>query len=232
MEQGRSKRRSALRKTNMPSAAHYVGYVEEDETPEMIMKKFEELEKIMGGSKPAASPVEATAAAGADTLVPSSSQGLNDAQLDEIFKATSIFSVKAIMSGNEALMLKQQHAALGTCSDSGQMTGGHEHQQQQQPPEHLATGCGPQMIAGRRLPWTTDLRDRLQHMQQGRAATSSSCSSSSHTTTSCSGSTQPLIAGSMHAPALTAAAAHRGMCPTTDTPACLQTAMRSAWWMS
>jgi hypothetical protein len=61
MEQGRSKRRSALRKTNMPSAAHYVGYVEEDETPEMIMKKFEELEKIMGGSKAAPSPVEATA---------------------------------------------------------------------------------------------------------------------------------------------------------------------------
>ncbi len=30
----------------MPSAVHYVGYVEEDETPEMIMKKFEELEKV------------------------------------------------------------------------------------------------------------------------------------------------------------------------------------------
>lgn len=30
----------------MPSAIHYVGYVEEDETPEMIMKKFEELEKV------------------------------------------------------------------------------------------------------------------------------------------------------------------------------------------
>ena len=31
----------------MPSAVHYVGYVEEDETPEMIMKKFEELEKVV-----------------------------------------------------------------------------------------------------------------------------------------------------------------------------------------
>jgi hypothetical protein len=30
----------------MPSAVHYVGYVEEDETPEMIMKKFEELERV------------------------------------------------------------------------------------------------------------------------------------------------------------------------------------------
>ena len=31
----------------MPSAVHYVGYVEEDETPEMIMKKFEELDKVV-----------------------------------------------------------------------------------------------------------------------------------------------------------------------------------------
>jgi hypothetical protein len=32
--------------SHMPSAVHYVGYVEDDETPEMIMKKFEELEKV------------------------------------------------------------------------------------------------------------------------------------------------------------------------------------------
>jgi hypothetical protein len=30
----------------MPSAVHYVGYVEDDETPEMIMAKFQELERI------------------------------------------------------------------------------------------------------------------------------------------------------------------------------------------
>ena len=30
----------------LPSAVHYLGYVEEDETPEMIMKKFEELDKV------------------------------------------------------------------------------------------------------------------------------------------------------------------------------------------
>ena len=28
----------------MPSAVHYVGYVEDDETPEMIMRKFQALE--------------------------------------------------------------------------------------------------------------------------------------------------------------------------------------------
>ena len=40
------RRRRACSNGTMPSAVHYVGYVEEDETPEMIMKKFEELEKV------------------------------------------------------------------------------------------------------------------------------------------------------------------------------------------
>lgn len=48
----RSKRRCAGRRNaqsrtgTIPSAVHYVGYVEDDETPEMIMRKFEELERI------------------------------------------------------------------------------------------------------------------------------------------------------------------------------------------
>lgn len=42
----RLRRRRAGNNAAMPSATHYVGYVEEDETPEMIMKKFEELEKV------------------------------------------------------------------------------------------------------------------------------------------------------------------------------------------
>lgn len=37
----RPKRRCVARKTAVPSAVHYVGYVEDDETPEMIMRKFE-----------------------------------------------------------------------------------------------------------------------------------------------------------------------------------------------
>jgi hypothetical protein len=44
----RPRRRCVASKSSMPSAIHYVGYVEEDETPEMIMKKFEELEKVRG----------------------------------------------------------------------------------------------------------------------------------------------------------------------------------------
>ncbi|GFR49407.1 hypothetical protein Agub_g11459, partial [Astrephomene gubernaculifera] len=51
MSDRRPKRRcvsakSQAPKGQMPSAIHYVGYVEDDETPEMIMKKFEELERI------------------------------------------------------------------------------------------------------------------------------------------------------------------------------------------
>jgi hypothetical protein len=48
----RRPRRAAAKNVNFyethaaPSSSHYVGYVEEDETPEMIMKKFEQLERI------------------------------------------------------------------------------------------------------------------------------------------------------------------------------------------
>jgi len=44
----RPKRRcsSRAKASAAPSAVHYVGYVEEDETPEAIMKKFEELDKV------------------------------------------------------------------------------------------------------------------------------------------------------------------------------------------
>ena len=48
-ECSRPKRRRAAARATVPSAVHYLGYVEEDETPEAIMKKFEELEKVLAG---------------------------------------------------------------------------------------------------------------------------------------------------------------------------------------
>ena len=48
-ECSRPKRRRAATRATVPSAVHYLGYVEEDETPEAIMKKFEELEKVLAG---------------------------------------------------------------------------------------------------------------------------------------------------------------------------------------
>ena len=50
-EGGRPRRHCAARRTAAPSAVHYVGYVEDEETPEMIMKKFEELEKVRSKSQ-------------------------------------------------------------------------------------------------------------------------------------------------------------------------------------
>ena len=43
---------------------HYVGYVEEDETPEQIMAKFAQLEKIQGEMAEAKAAAKAAAKAG------------------------------------------------------------------------------------------------------------------------------------------------------------------------
>lgn len=52
----RAKRLCVSRKTSLPSATHYVGYVEDEETPEMIMKKFEELDRVVAVSQQHATP--------------------------------------------------------------------------------------------------------------------------------------------------------------------------------
>lgn len=128
----RSRRRCVIRKTAVPDATHYVGYVEDEETPEMIMKKFEEMEKIKAASR---RPAHAAAAAAepADAAGPSSSRAVSEAaaagsdviaaeqtiaaagddaegpldqqQLQAIFKATSMYNVKSVLGNNEALML-------------------------------------------------------------------------------------------------------------------------------
>lgn len=127
----RSRRRCVIRKTAVPDATHYVGYVEDEETPEMIMKKFEEMEKIKAASR---RPAQAAAAAAepADAAGPSSSRAVSEAaaagselpapeqqdaaigdeegpldqqQLQAIFKATSMYNVKSVLGNNEALML-------------------------------------------------------------------------------------------------------------------------------
>lgn len=43
---------SVFLRTRIPNAEHYVGYVEDDETPEMIMKKFEEFERVVPTTDP------------------------------------------------------------------------------------------------------------------------------------------------------------------------------------
>jgi len=127
----RPKRRCASRNVHTsarPSAVHYVGYVEEDETPEMIMAKFQELERIQKAvievkkdqideavDGNAAEIVDAAAANDAegheDAIVATDTtenidetQALTDEQLLEVFKQTSMFNVKTALQDNAMLM--------------------------------------------------------------------------------------------------------------------------------
>ena len=103
MDGPRPKRRCAQRPAHtLPSASHYVGYVEEDETPEMIMKKFEELDRVMQAS--ARAGCHARQAAAHETHAICSDEmshprindatgqyladGLDEASLLEVFKRT------------------------------------------------------------------------------------------------------------------------------------------------
>jgi len=137
----RSRRRCVLRKAAVPDATHYVGYVEDEETPEMIMKKFEEMERIKAASKRAAQP---TGEQQSDSAGPSSSVAagtaatcsqqqlgagpideeapLDQQQLQEIFKATSMYNVKSLLGNNEALMVdaaQRNQPDRGAASDFG-----------------------------------------------------------------------------------------------------------------
>lgn len=115
-----------------------MGYVEDDETPESIVRKFEELERIQAAARDAtaqqanAAPLRATtavarfdavpaceapssAAAGAhagavassSVAQPAAEEGLTDEQLMQVFKQTSIFTVRSAADGNAALMQRQ-----------------------------------------------------------------------------------------------------------------------------
>ena len=80
---GRRPRRAAAKNSavgggNQPSAMHYVGYVEEDETPEQIMAKFEQLEKIQREVAEAKKAAQDDAAGGEDGEDASPRRGADD----------------------------------------------------------------------------------------------------------------------------------------------------------
>ncbi len=85
-----SKRRKCARKAGpAPSAVHYVGYVEDDETPESIARKFEELERIEAAARQASAAAPATGhqhnADGGDIHgITAVEGGLTDEQLKEV----------------------------------------------------------------------------------------------------------------------------------------------------
>jgi N6-adenosine-specific RNA methylase IME4 len=108
---GRRPRRAAAKNSAMgggsfqPSAMHYVGYVEEDETPEQIMAKFEQLEKIqreVAEAKRAALEEDGGEGSGdRDTAVNPDDADLEDfdqALLEKVFARTSKFSLKRALA--------------------------------------------------------------------------------------------------------------------------------------
>jgi hypothetical protein len=107
---GRAKRRCASRSrsTAVPSAVHYVGYVEDDETPEMIMAKFAELEKIKHAIADKAPPTEEDAPEDPvqqqQQQQEQTDQQLNDEQLLQVFKQTSMFNVRTALDNNTMLL--------------------------------------------------------------------------------------------------------------------------------
>lgn len=73
----------------MFSNAHYVGYVEDGESVEAIMKKFEELERIQ---QEFSSKVEIKEE---EEKVQPEEKNFTQEQLEEVFKRTSSFTVKS-----------------------------------------------------------------------------------------------------------------------------------------
>lgn len=118
---GRRPRRAASKNVNFhngskqPSAMHYVGYVEEDETPEQIMAKFEQLEKIQReaeeAKKAAAEAKRAAAEENGDVVDEEADANAENEDFDEellvkVFRQTSQFSLKRALKddiyGDEA----------------------------------------------------------------------------------------------------------------------------------
>ena len=102
------------RATQAPSSAHYVGYVQDDETPEQIMKKFEELERIRQASKAAQTQAndegdKENVEAASNTAVDASNadegeeRALDEEQLKTLFENTSTFTLKEAVMDSSTL---------------------------------------------------------------------------------------------------------------------------------
>ena len=117
-----SLRARTSRGNTAPSSAHYVGYVQDDETPEMIMKKFEEMERIRqqarAGAENGDEAKETTASA-----EEGDEEGLDEEQLKELFRNTSTFTVKEAMFETSELFgtIGDLDEAMYFSDDDGEM---------------------------------------------------------------------------------------------------------------
>jgi len=100
-----------------PNAALYVGYVEDDETPEMIMKKFAQMEAMQQAvqqSKPAKRSSKSDKAEMSDSDeeaggagAGASGSGLTEEQLVSLFNDTSYYSLNSLQRNNDIMFQKQ-----------------------------------------------------------------------------------------------------------------------------
>ena len=93
-----SRPRRKCRKTK-PNPVMYVGYVEDDETPEMIMKKFATMEQCLSKSHEQ-NLVEYD---NENKTKTENQQNINEQRLTKIFQETSNFSVSSVLKNNEVL---------------------------------------------------------------------------------------------------------------------------------
>jgi len=110
-----------------PNAALYVGYVEDDETPDMIMKKFAQMEAIQQAAKKTikagragragksgksgkaemSDSDEEADAVGANANANADGSALTEEQLVSLFNDTSYYSVNSLQRNNDIMFQKQ-----------------------------------------------------------------------------------------------------------------------------
>eukprot|EP01137_Pigoraptor_chileana_P037360 Opistho-2@34328 len=98
----RRKPTSTSRGGKKPSGSLYVGYVEDEESIESIMKKFEELQRLQAETKLVEDEPPRNKGKG-KYVDPETT--LSDAQLEELFKRTSSFTVRSVSDYGAALNL-------------------------------------------------------------------------------------------------------------------------------
>lgn len=102
-----------------PNAALYVGYVEDDETPEMIMKKFAQMEAIQqaakkqqskksghGGRPGKSDKAEMSDSDEEDAGANGGGSALTEEQLVSLFNDTSYYSVNSLQRNNDIMFQK------------------------------------------------------------------------------------------------------------------------------
>lgn len=151
----RSSRQLVRNRYRVPSAAHYVGYVEDNETPEMIMRKFDELDKVLSEEAkvdPSAGHSLQQNTVFEELLGPSQPTSqellLSEDQLKEVFKRTSSFNVKTAMA-------MHQDMAIDTCIDEGGIFALSEEEEEAEEnsctSEENPTLCGDEPVAMKRM---------------------------------------------------------------------------------